>query len=89
MKLTKIIQESIDTQSKEEAKAIAGETREKVEEAGTVLEDEELDEVAGGEFESWMKVYLFKCNKCGAEYKSLNLRSTHCNEPAQRIKRLS
>lgn len=49
MKLTEQIKEKIDNaQSEEEVKKILAETKQNVEEAGVILDDAELDQVAGG-----------------------------------------
>ena len=48
MKLTENLQNKLNNATAEEAKAILAETKQNVEDAGIVLEDSELDEVAGG-----------------------------------------
>ena len=50
MKLTDQIKEKIDNaQSKEEVKTILDNVKDGAEEAGVILDDDELDQVAGGE----------------------------------------
>ena len=49
MKLTDDLKNKIDgAKSEEEVKEILGETKKNVEEAGVILDDAELDQVAGG-----------------------------------------
>ena len=49
MKLTEDLKNKIDgAKSEEEVKEILGETKKNVEDAGVILDDAELDQVAGG-----------------------------------------
>ena len=49
MQLTGELKEKVEkAENKEEAKKILGETKQNVEEAGVILDDEDLDKIAGG-----------------------------------------
>ena len=54
MKLTDELQNKIgNAKSEDEVKKILGETKQNVEEAGVILDDAELDQVAGGAGWPW------------------------------------
>ena len=56
MKLTDELQNKLgNAKSEDEVKKILGETKQNVEEAGVILDDEELDQVSGGVSSQFMK----------------------------------
>ncbi|MCR5024687.1 MAG: hypothetical protein K6A90_10200 [Lachnospiraceae bacterium] len=55
MKLTEQIKEKIDNaQSKEEVKTILENVKDGAEEAGVILDDDDLDQVSGGGVRQWL-----------------------------------
>ena len=61
MKLTEKLQNKIDgAKSEQEVKTILAEIKQNVEEAGVILDDAELDQVAGGVTEQFMDDFLMK-----------------------------
>ena len=61
MKLTDELQNKLgNAKSEDEVKKILGETKQNVEEAGVILDDEELDQVFGGVSQQFMDDYLSK-----------------------------
>ena len=60
MKLTDELQNKLgNAKSEDEVKKILGETKQNVEDAGVILDDEELDQVAGGKC-----VYVYEDEDC-------------------------
>ena len=61
MKLTEKLKNKIDgAKSEQEVKTILAETKQNVEEAGVILDDAELDQVAGGVTQQFMDDFLMK-----------------------------
>ena len=61
MKLTDELQNKLgNAKSEDEVKKILGETKKNVEEAGLILDDAELDQVAGGVTQQFMDDFLMK-----------------------------
>ena len=61
MKLTDELQNKIgNAKSEDEVKKILGETKKNVEDAGVILDDAELDQVAGGASDQFMDDFLQK-----------------------------
>ncbi|MBR4808138.1 MAG: hypothetical protein IKZ65_06575 [Lachnospiraceae bacterium] len=61
MKLTDELQNKLgNAKSEDEVKKILGETKQNVEEAGVILDDEELDQVFGGVSQQFMDDFLMK-----------------------------
>ncbi len=59
MKLTDELKGKLENASSdEEAKKILGEAKKKVESAGVILGDDELDQVAGGYFVNMPKIFV-------------------------------
>ena len=61
MKLTDELQNKIgNAKSEDEVKKLLGETKKKVEDAGVILDDAELDQVSGGVTKQFMDDFLTK-----------------------------
>ncbi len=61
MKLTDELKGKLENASEEEAKKILEETKKDVEDAGVILDDEDLDQIAGGSTDT----PLWDCPDCG------------------------
>ena len=84
MKLTDDLKKKLETaQSKEEAEAILAEAKKAAGDAGVILDDEELDQVAGGSTDSslwycpecckkvepiYVSFGVYKCQQCGHNF---------------------